>query len=107
MQEKQLAFEQLMDIRAARVLVNTVAECYAALGVVHSLWQFIPGEFDDYIATPKANLYRSIHTAVIGPGAQPVEIQTRTSEIHANSDPGVAAHGRYRDGGRSEQPFER
>src|SRR5882724_3300872 len=70
MQAKQLAFEQLMDIRAARILVNTVAECYAALGVVHSLWQFIPGEFDDYIATPKDNRYRSIHTAVIGPGAQ-------------------------------------
>ena len=68
MQAKQLAFEQLMDMRAARVLVNTVAECYAALGVVHSLWQFIAGEFDDYIATPKDNLYRSIHTAVIGPG---------------------------------------
>ena len=83
MQAKQLAFEQLMDIRAARVLVNSVAECYAALGVVHSLWQFIPGEFDDYIATPKDNRYRSIHTAVIGPGAQAVEIQIRTHEMHA------------------------
>jgi len=107
MQEKQLAFEQLMDIRAARVLVNTVAECYAALGVVHSLWQFIPGEFDDYIATPKDNLYRSIHTAVIGPGAQPVEIQIRTYEMHANSERGVAAHWRYKEGGRSDQAYER
>ncbi len=107
MQAKQLAFEQLMDIRAARVLVNTVAECYAALGIVHSLWQFIPGEFDDYIATPKDNLYRSIHTAVIGPGAQPVEIQIRTHEMHANAERGVAAHWRYKEGGRGDQAYER
>jgi GTP pyrophosphokinase len=107
MHVKQLAFEELMDIRAARVLVNTVAECYAALGVVHSLWQFIPGEFDDYIATPKDNFYRSIHTAVIGPGAEPVEIQIRTHEMHANSEQGVAAHWRYKEGGRSDQAYER
>ncbi len=107
MQAKHLAFEQLMDVRAARVLVNTVAECYAALGVVHSLWQFIAGEFDDYIATPKDNLYRSIHTAVIGPGAQAVEIQIRTHEMHANSERGVAAHWRYKEGGRVDQAYER
>ena len=107
MQAKQLAFEQLMDIRAARVLVNTVAECYGALGVVHSLWQFIAGEFDDYIATPKDNRYRSIHTAVIGPGAQAVEIQIRTHEMHADSERGVAAHWRYKEGGRGDQAYER
>jgi GTP pyrophosphokinase len=107
MQAKHLAFEQLMDIRAARILVNSIAECYAALGVVHSLWQFIPGEFDDYIATPKNNLYRSIHTAVIGPGAEPVEIQIRTHEMHADSERGVAAHWRYKEGGRSDQAYER
>src|ERR1700691_161693 len=108
MQAKQLAFEQLMDIRAARVLVNSVAECYTALGVVHSLWQFIPGEFDDYIATPKDNRYRSIHTAVIGPGAQSVEIQIRTHEMHADSERGVAAHWRYKEGGRrGDQAYER
>jgi GTP pyrophosphokinase len=107
MQVKQLAFEQLMDIRAARVLVGSIAECYAALGVVHSLWQFIPGEFDDYIATPKGNLYRSIHTAVIGPGGEPVEIQIRTHEMHASSERGVAAHWRYKEGGRSNQAYER
>jgi GTP pyrophosphokinase len=107
MQLKQLAFDQLMDIHAARVLVNTVAECYAALGIVHSLWQFIPGEFDDYIATPKDNLYRSIHTAVVGPGNEPVEIQIRTHEMHANSERGVAAHWRYKEGGRSDQAYER
>jgi GTP pyrophosphokinase len=107
MQVKQLAFEQLMDIRAARVLVNSVADCYGALGVVHSLWQFIPGEFDDYIATPKDNLYRSIHTAVIGPGQEPVEIQIRTHEMHADSERGVAAHWRYKEGGRGNQAYER
>ena len=107
MQVKQLAFEQLMDIRAARVLVNNIAECYAALGVVHSLWQFIPGEFDDYIATPKDNFYRSIHTAVIGPGGEPVEIQIRTHEMHADSERGVAAHWRYKEGGRGNQAYER
>jgi GTP pyrophosphokinase len=107
MQSKHLAFEQLMDIRAARILVGTVAECYGALGVVHSLWQFIPGEFDDYIATPKDNLYRSIHTAVIGPGGDPVEIQIRTHDMHANSERGIAAHWRYKEGGRSDQAYER
>jgi GTP pyrophosphokinase len=107
MQAKHLAFEEIMDIRAARVLVGTVAECYAALGIVHSLWQFIPGEFDDYIATPKDNLYRSIHTAVLGPGTQPVEIQIRTYEMHSHAERGVAAHWRYKEGGRSDQAYER
>jgi GTP pyrophosphokinase len=107
MQAKHLAFEELMDIRAARILVKTVAECYAALGIVHSLWQFIPGEFDDYIATPKDNMYRSIHTAVVGPESEPIEIQIRTHEMHSNSERGVAAHWRYKEGGRSDQAYER
>ena len=107
MHSKRLAFEEIMDIRAARIQVNTVAECYAALGIVHSLWQFIQGEFDDYIATPKGNLYRSIHTAVLGPGMQPVEIQIRTYEMHTHAERGVAAHWRYKEGGRSDQAYER
>jgi GTP pyrophosphokinase len=107
MQMKHLAFEEIMDIRAARILVATVADCYAALGVVHSLWPFIAGEFDDYIATPKDNMYRSIHTAVLGPGTQAVEIQIRTRDMHAHSERGVAAHWRYKEGGRSDQAYER
>ncbi len=107
MQAKHLEFDQVMDVHAARVLVRDVAACYAALGVVHSLWPFIPGEFDDYIATPKDNLYRSIHTAVIGPGGQPVEIQIRTHEMHAAAERGVASHWRYKEGRRGDQAYAR
>ncbi len=86
MQRKQLAFDQLFDVRAVRVVVSSVPECYAALGVVHGLWHYIPGEFDDYIATPKGNFYRSIHTAVIGPGGKSVEVQIRTREMHEHAE---------------------
>ncbi len=107
MQAKQLEFDQVMDVHAARVLVRDVAACYSALGVVHSLWPFIPGEFDDYIATPKDNLYRSIHTAVLGPGGQPVEIQIRTHEMHAAAERGVASHWRYKEGRRGDHAYAR
>ncbi|MBS0614515.1 MAG: bifunctional (p)ppGpp synthetase/guanosine-3',5'-bis(diphosphate) 3'-pyrophosphohydrolase, partial [Proteobacteria bacterium] len=107
MRRKQVPFERVMDVHAARVLVNDIADCYAALGVVHSLWPFISGEFDDYIATPKDNLYRSIHTAVIGPGGEPVEVQIRTHEMHAASELGVASHWRYKEGGRSDAAYDR
>lgn len=105
MQRKNLAFEQLYDIRAVRILVDTLADCYAALGVVHGMWPYIPGEFDDYIATPKDNLYRSLHTAVIGPQKLPLEIQIRTREMHEHAELGVAAHWTYKEGGKANPAY--
>jgi GTP pyrophosphokinase len=107
MQRKQLAFEQLFDVRAVRVVVASIAECYAALGIVHGRWRYIPGEFDDYIATPKSNGYRSIHTAVIGPQAQSLEVQIRTREMHEHAELGVAAHWSYKEGGPSDAHYQR
>jgi GTP pyrophosphokinase len=107
MQRKQLEFDQLFDVRAVRVVVGSVPECYAALGVVHGLWHYIPGEFDDYIATPKGNFYRSIHTAVIGPGGKSVEVQIRTREMHEHAELGVAAHWTYKEGGSRDSQYER
>ncbi|WP_140719951.1 RelA/SpoT family protein [[Pseudomonas] boreopolis] len=108
MQRKHLAYDQLYDIRAVRVMVDSVADCYAALGVVHALWAPVPSEFDDYIARPKANDYRSLHTAVIGPEGRTVEIQIRTHEMHQQAELGVAAHWKYKEGGRgAEKAFER
>jgi GTP pyrophosphokinase len=107
MQRKGLRFEQVFDVRAVRVLVDTVDQCYAALGVVHGLWSYLPGEFDDYIATPKANGYRSIHTAVMGPAGRTVEVQIRTREMHDRAELGVAAHWRYKEGGRRDVTLER
>lgn len=106
MHGKNLAFEQLFDIRAVRVIVRDVRECYAALGVVHDLWTPVAGEFDDYIASPKANHYRSLHTAVIGPEGRTLEVQIRTEEMHRQSEHGVAAHWRYKEGRRADQKFD-
>ncbi len=100
MQRKGRDFERIFDVRAVRVLVDDIRDCYGALGVVHSLWQHVPGEFDDYIATPKENHYRSIHTAVIGPEGKTVEVQIRTHDMHRSSELGVAAHWRYKEGAR-------
>jgi GTP pyrophosphokinase len=107
MQRKHLAFEQLFDVRAVRVVVSSIPQCYGALGVVHGLWHYIPGEFDDYIATPKGNFYRSIHTAVIGPGGKSVEVQIRTREMHEHAELGVAAHWTYKEGGARNATYER
>jgi GTP pyrophosphokinase len=107
MQRKQLAFEQLFDVRAVRVIVATVPECYAALGVVHGRWPYIPGEFDDYIATPKGNGYRSIHTAVIGPASLSLEVQIRTRDMHEHAELGVAAHWTYKEGGARDAHYQR
>jgi GTP pyrophosphokinase len=106
MQRKALEFSELYDIRAMRVLVDSVADCYAALGVVHTLWPHLPGEFDDYLARPKGNGYRSLHTAVIGPRGKALEVQIRTHDMHRASELGVAAHWRYKEGGGADAEFE-
>ena len=106
MRRKRLSFEQLYDIRAVRVLVKHEIDCYTVLGLVHNLWQPIPGEFDDYISQPKSNDYRSLHTAVIGPEDRALEVQIRTFEMHNNAELGVAAHWRYKEGGRQDAQYE-
>lgn len=98
MRRKDAPIGELYDLRALRVLVDDVAACYATLGVVHALWLPVPSEFDDYIARPKPNGYRSLHTAVIGPEGKTLEVQIRTREMHAQAELGVAAHWRYKEG---------
>ena len=110
MRRKEVGIDALYDIRAVRILVDDVRDCYAALGIVHHVWTPLPGEFDDYIAKPKANSYRSLHTAVIGPEGKALEVQIRTVEMHQHSEYGVAAHWRYKEGGhkgmRRDPAFE-
>ena len=106
MKRKDVDFREIHDARAVRVLVNDVKDCYAALGAVHNLWVPIPKEFDDYIAKPKGNDYRSLHTAVTGPEDKIVEVQIRTHEMHRHSEMGVAAHWRYKEGAKRDAPYE-
>jgi len=106
MRRKNVEYSEIYDVRAVRVLVNSIRECYAALGIVHSLWQHIPKEFDDYVATPKKNGYSSLHTAVLGPDGKIVEVQIRTHEMHQDSELGVAAHWMYKEGHKQASSYE-
>ena len=98
MQKKSLDFEQLFDVRAVRVIVDELQDCYGALGIIHTHWRHLANEFDDYVATPKSNGYQSIHTVVLGPDDKAVEIQIRTEQMHEDAEMGVAAHWRYKEG---------
>lgn len=106
MKRKHLAFDQLYDVRAVRILVDNIESCYAALSLVQSMWQPVASEFDDYIAHPKSNNYRSLHTAVKDLRGQAFEVQIRTHEMHQHSELGVAAHWRYKEGGKTDTGFD-
>ncbi len=106
MQRKQVPLEYIYDIQAMRIIVDTIADCYHVLGILHGLWPPIPGEFDDYIATPKENMYQSLHTAVTGLNNKTLEVQIRTHYMHQIAEYGIAAHWRYKEGTRRDRYFE-
>jgi guanosine-3',5'-bis(diphosphate) 3'-pyrophosphohydrolase len=106
MQHKGIAFKDVMDVIGLRVITNTKADCYATLGIIHSLWTHIPTTFDDYITMPKPNMYQSLHTAIMGPFGKPVEIQIRTWEMHHLAEEGIATHWRYKEGKEQEDDYD-
>ncbi len=106
MTKKGKPFDLVRDVRAVRLIVPDVPSCYAALGVIHTHWRPIPGEFDDYIAAPKDNFYQSLHTAVIYDDKRPLEVQIRTAEMHQNAEYGIAAHWRYKEGAHRDKSYE-
>ncbi len=106
MERKGLPFDKIYDVRGVRIIVDTVKDCYAALGIVHSLWRPIPGEFDDFIATPKDNMYQSLHTSVVTDDGKTLEVQIRTQDMHRTAELGIAAHWRYKEGAKRDPVFE-
>ncbi len=107
MKRKGISFEEVMDLLGVRIITDNLQSCYAALGIIHSIWTPIPREFDDYIAMPKPNRYQSLHTAVIGLHGQPLEVQIRTQEMHYIAESGIAAHWLYKDGGQVDKKYSR